>query len=436
MTPWVSKDTYPARHRARTLAAMRGWLRETTGGLPDTFWFLWSGILINRVGGFVLLFLSLYLTGPRGLSPALAGTIVGGYGIGGMVGTLLGGVLTDRWGRRRTLLLAHFAGAPVLLALGLVGSLPAVAVFTALAGAVNAMPAPALVATIVDIVPGPDRTRAFNLQFWAFNIGVAGASMLAGLFAELDFLLLFALNAAATLVAGGLVLWRIPETLPRPDVVPIATERGGLRVALTDRVFLVFVGLTLALATLGAQTTTMLPLAMAEDGLRPSTYGLVVSLGGTLVVFGQLFVPRLIAGRRAGSVLALALLLLGLGYGSVAFANSLGAYLLAALVWTAGAMLAAPPNATVIAELSPPLLRGRYQAVFYLTFSAATFLAPALGGISLQYLGSWHWGLCGALGVLAAAGHLWASGPRERRLATRTADRQSQHTQLSVARPL
>ncbi|MEV6852126.1 MFS transporter, partial [Actinoplanes sp. NPDC051411] len=75
---------------------MRTWLRSTAGGLPATYWYLWTGILINRVGGFAVLFLSLYLTTRRGASPAVAGLIVGTYGIGGVIGTLAGG---GGWGR-------------------------------------------------------------------------------------------------------------------------------------------------------------------------------------------------------------------------------------------------------------------------------------------------------------------------------------------------
>jgi len=60
---------------------VRAWLRDAAGGLPGTYWFLWAGLLINRVGGFAVLFLSLYLTAQRGASPALAGLIVGTYGI-------------------------------------------------------------------------------------------------------------------------------------------------------------------------------------------------------------------------------------------------------------------------------------------------------------------------------------------------------------------
>lgn len=37
--------------------------------------------------------------------------------------------------------------------------------------------------------------------------------------------------------------------------------------------------------------------------------------------------------------------------------------------------------------------------------------------MSLQYLGERHWLIVGGLGLLAAAGHLWAGPPRERRVA-------------------
>lgn len=97
---------------------MRGWFRQTTGGLPRQFWFLWTGTLINRLGSFVVIFLAIYLTGARHFSQSQAGLVIGLYGVGGAIGTTAGGVLADRWGRRPTILIAQFGAAGLMLALG------------------------------------------------------------------------------------------------------------------------------------------------------------------------------------------------------------------------------------------------------------------------------------------------------------------------------
>ncbi|MER5335099.1 MFS transporter [Micromonospora sp. NPDC002717] len=417
------------------MRALRRWLDDTTGGLPATFWYLWAGLLINRAGAFAMLFLSLYLTDARGASEALAGAVVGAYGLGGAGGVLLGGVLADRWGRRSTLLAAHLVTAGLMVALAFSRHLVVIAALAALVGVAHSMPSPAFVAAIVDVVPERRRARAFNLQFWAFNLGMAVASLLAGLLAEASFLALFLVDAAATLVAALVIAWKVPETLARVRVgraagaaavaghrERAARRRGrprppGLHTALTDRTFLTFVGLTFVLAVLTMQTSTIMPLAMRTDGLRPSAYGVVVALGGVLIVVGQLFVPRLIERHRKHHVLAVSTVLLAAGFAVLAVADDLAVYLAAAVVWTVGQMLAAPPNAQINADLAPPELRARYQSVFYLAFPAASFVAPTLGGMSLQYLGDGHWLVVGGLGLLAAGCHLLTGPSRDRRVA-------------------
>ncbi|GGK83125.1 MFS transporter [Mangrovihabitans endophyticus] len=405
------------------MRAIRSWFRDAAGGLPATYWYLWAGLLINRVGGFAVLFLSLYLTVQRGAGPALAGLIVGAYGVGGVLGTLAGGVLTDRWGRRHTLIWSHLGTAVTLAGLAVSTDLAVIAGLCLLLGAGQSMPGPAFVAAIIDVVPGPRRSRAFNLQFWAFNLGMAGASLLAGLLAEWSYVGLFLLDGGSTLATCLLIAWKVPETLPHRGPAGVhprpAASRpaGGLRTVLTDRIFLTFVGLTLLQSLLYAQSNTIVPLAMHADGIRPSGYGLVVALSGTLIVIGQLFVPGIIDRHLKHRVLAAALVLMAFGFAALAWADRLAVYLTAAVIWTIGSMLAAPPNAEINSELAPLALRGRYQSVFFLTFPAASFLAPALGGASLQTFGAAHWVIAAGVGLAAAGLHLAAGPARERRVA-------------------
>jgi MFS family permease len=400
---------------------LRVWFR----GLPATYWYLWAGLLINRLGGFAVLFLSLYLTAQRGASTAMAGLVVGTYGIGGVIGTLAGGVLTDRWGRRRTLVWSHLACAVVLAALAFAGSLPVIAILCALLGLSQSMPGPAFVAAIIDMVPADHRLRAFNLEFWAFNLGTAGASLVAGVLAEWSYVGLFLLDAASTVAAAAIIAWKVPETLHRPPTPNPASSAprsgapgdGGLRAVLGDRIFMAFAGLTLLQALVYTQNNTIVPLAMRADGLSPSAYGSVVALCGGLIVVGQLFVPRIIDHRPKARVLAAAQAITAVGFGALVVADRLPVYLGAAVIWTVGSMLAAPPNAAINSELAPAPLRGRYQAVFYLTFPAAAFLAPTLGGAGLQYLGRWHWLVVAAVASMAAVLHLVAGPSRERHAA-------------------
>jgi MFS family permease len=396
---------------------MRGWLRQTVGGLPGTFWYLWVGTLINRAGSFVVVFLALYLTSARHFSPSYAGLVVGLYGLGGATGTLLGGVLADRWGRRPTLLLSYLSGASCMLALGLLRDRWAIAAGALVLGTGAEMARPAFAALMVDVVPARDRLRAFTLNYWAINLGFACSSILAGLAAQVSYLLLFAGDAATTVVTALIVLTRVRD-VPHVPIGPAERSRAGLRTVFADRVFLGLVALNLLTALVFMQHMSGLPIAMARDGLSPATFGAVIALNGVLIVLGQLFVPRLIGGRDRSRVLAVAALVFGTGFGLTAFAHTALAYAGTVLVWTLGEMLNSPSNSTLLAELSPARMRGRYQGVFSLSWQGAAALAPVVGGLVQQHAGSrWLWLGCGAVGALVAAGQVVSGPARERRTA-------------------
>ncbi|MCO1598872.1 MFS transporter [Micromonospora sp. RHAY321] len=400
------------------MRTMRSWFRDTTGGLPTTFWYLWTGTLINRLGSFVLVFLAIYLTQERGFSASQAGLVLGLWGVGGAIGTTAGGTLADRWGRRPTLLTAHVGAAAMMLGLGLARELWAVALGAFLLGMFAEAARPAFGAMMIDVVPAKDRLRAFSLNYWAINLGFACAAILAGLAAQADYLLLFVVDAATMLVTALIIFVKVPETRQNGiAVTPGANApRGALRTILTDRVYLGFVALNLFAALVFLQHISMLPIAMADDGLSPATYGTVIALNGVLIVVGQLFVPRLIRGRSRSHVLALAAVVMGVGFGLTAFAGTPWFYGLTVLIWTVGEMLNSPSNSTLIAELSPAELRGRYQGVFSLSWQIAGAGAPILGGLVREHAGNdTLWYGCAAIGVLTAVAHLVSGPARERR---------------------
>jgi MFS family permease len=391
------------------------------GGLPRQFWYLWAGTLVNRAGAFVVVLLAIYLTGERGFSVSYAGLVLGLYGAGGALGTMVGGVLADRWGRRPTLLTAHLGAVVLMLTLGAVSHRVAVAAAALVLGVFAEGSRPAFAAMMVDIVPPADRLRAYNLNYWAINLGFALAAMLAGLAAEVDYLLLFVIDAATTLVTALIVFVKVRESRPvrggpAGGAGGTATPRVGLRTVLADRVFGGFVLLNLLLALVFMQHLSTLPIAMRADGLSPSTFGWVIALNGVLIVTGQLFVPRLIRGRGHSGTLAVAAAVVGVGFGLTAVADTATMYAVTVLVWTLGEMLNSPSTSVLLAELAPAAARGRYQGVYSLSWQAAAFGAPVLGGYVQQHAGGTVlWLGSAAVCGVAALGHALSGPARERR---------------------
>src|ERR1700738_3907638 len=94
---------------------LRGAASSTFGGLPAAFWWIWLCTLVNRLGGFVLPFLAFYITGPLHRSAALAGLVTALFGVGAAVSGVVGGVLTDRVGRKPTLVWSLLANAATIV---------------------------------------------------------------------------------------------------------------------------------------------------------------------------------------------------------------------------------------------------------------------------------------------------------------------------------
>ncbi|MGI5353283.1 MDR family MFS transporter [Streptomyces sp. CA-250714] len=384
---------------------------ESVGGLPRQFWWLWIGTLVNRLGAFVATFLALYLTVERGYSASYAGLVGALYGLGGVVSSIGAGVLTDRIGRRPTLLVAQVATAVSVASLGLVTHPVAIAVVAGLVGMATNASRPAVQAMMADIVRPEDRVRAFSLNYWAINLGFAVSSAGAGLIAQYSYHLLFFGEAAMVLATALITFWKLSESRPAA-----ATEReaGAGREAdismwtvLRDKRFMVVVALNLLLATLIQQAFVSLPISMGQHGLDSTDFGTVIAVNGVLIVLLQLPLTRFIEHRDPAKLLIVSALLTGYGFGLNAFAGSSAVlYAFAVVVWTLGEMINSPTQMGLVVRLSPTHGRGRYQGMYTLSWSVASLGAPLLGGTVIDHFGSHTlWAASAIVGTIAALGY-------------------------------
>lgn len=308
----------------------RLWLPQL-GGLPRSFWYLWAGTLLNRLGTFVAPFLSLYLTADRGFSISRAGVVLTLFGLGSALSQPIGGALADRIGRRRTMVLGLTTAAAALLAVGASGTLLTLGAAVLVYGLCLDLYRPASQAAIADLVPDDDRPRAFALVFWAVNLGFSVATPLGGYLASRGYWLLFVLDAIASLAFAVLVLRGVPETRPLTTGAP-----GRLVDVLRDRLMVATVLSITLQATVYLQAYFTLPLAFAADGLGPGTYGLAMALNGVLIVVMQPMLLAALDRSRRGRLLLAAMVLQGTGFGMTAFAVDVPTHVAAIVVWTGG----------------------------------------------------------------------------------------------------
>lgn len=372
-------------------------------GLPRPFWVLFAGTLVNRVGGFVLIFLAIYLTEARGLSAGQAGMALSAYGLGAIAGAPFGGTLSDRIGRRPTLAASLIAGGASMLILGTVTGTPAIIAAAALTGVLYEMYRPVVSATIADVVRADDRPRAYSLIYWAVNLGGAIAPLLGGFLAARSYRLFFVADAATTALYGVIVWLALPETRP-PEPAAISRPRNAAAVILGDRVFVTVCVLTFLFSLVFFQVFVALPIDVRAHGISPAGFGSLIAINGVLIVFLQPLAGDVIRGRSQPLTLAAASLLLGIGFGMNACVGSIPAYLVSVTIWTLGEIAFAAASPTLVADLAPGHLRGAYQGSFAVAYTGAFAAAPLIGGYVIAHAGATTlWLACLMIGVLVGA---------------------------------
>lgn len=401
------------------IAELRLRFAAVAAAAPRAYWYVWWGTLINRLGSFVVPLLTIYLTRARGLSVSDAGGIVAVFGAGQVVASIVGGQMSDRLGRRITMLISLFGGAAAMCGLGLAEDLAAITTMVGVVGFVGELYRPAVLAFVADVIPPAQRVDAYGLLYWVINLGFAVAAVTGGLLADLDFRILFFADAVTMAAFGVIVLVAVPETRPvanpvRPTGGPPPRARSWVR----DPEFVVFVVLALGVALVPLQTSSALSAHMSWQGFSPASYGLVLGVNGLLIILLQPILTTLTATHDASRTIALAVVLYGVGMAVHGFAPNVPIHAVAVMIWTVGEILESPTRSAVVAAMAPADARGRYQGALVMAWGCATMLAPKLGTWVWEHEGPRALWL-GCLGLaLAVAALLLATAPARRRRMT------------------
>lgn len=394
------------------------WPGSLIEGLPPTYWLIWLGTLINRLGGFVIPFLTLYLTTQRDIPVSRAALMVSLFGAGSFIAQLGGGELTDRIGRRPVMLMSFLITPIFMVTLGLAHDLVLISISTFIVGFFTDLYRPAVGAAIADLVPPESRTRAYGYNYWAINLGAAIAPVLAGLMARYNYLILFVADALTTAVFGLIVFFGIRETRPA-EVHHISTAPLRERLAQLKRepILLIFSFLTLFFGIIYTQGYVGLPLEMKAHGLGPELYGVAIALNGFLIILVTIPISNMAVKWPRFETVSIAAALLGIGFGFTALASNLPLFAISVAIWTLGEIAATSVAPTIIADLSPVELRGLYQGIFGAAWGLAYFIGPLAGGwIYENGGGDALWVGCLIMGVAIAIGYYLLSAPARRHM--------------------
>lgn len=371
--------------------------RNSFSGLSKDIWLLAFVSFVNRSGTMVLPFLTVYLTQELDFSKGRAGVVMGCFGLGSILGTYLGGYLTDRIGYYRVMFWTLFVSGLLFISLAQIRQFEVlcVAVFVLSLVADAFRPANISAASFYSIPA--NRTRSFSLLRLAVNLGFAVGPAVGGILAGTKgYSWLFwvdGLTCIASAVLLRIFLAEKKEAAHEDPVQQAAIQPGS---AYRDKFFLWFIVITTVGAFTFMQLFSTLPVFLKEDfHLNETEIGWLLALNGLMIAALEMPIVYSLESRIAPlRVIATGILLIGLSFWVFnLFPHVLPLAVGAMVIITFGEILNMPFTNSFAVSRSRPENRGQYMALYSMAFSTAHVLAPVIGLKIVELFGYstlWH----------------------------------------------
>ena len=380
---------------------------------PRSFWVLLLASYVDNIGrSAVVVFFALYVTQRFGVGMAEAGALIGLFGISGLAGSALGGALTDHFGRRSVIIFGLVSSALATLSFAFIPTLNLFYPVILIAGLFSNIGGPAQQAMVADLLPEEKRSQGFGVWRVVANLGWLTGPIVGGFLAEFSIAMIFGLDALLSSIAAIIVLLAISETYVRAERPQTSPRRGlasafaGYRHVIADFGFVLFL-IPCLLATVAYQQSYATLTVYLRDihQLTEQAVGSIFSLDALFVVLLQFWVIRITQKRSPYLMLALGTAFSAIGLGLYGVVLGYPLFVTARLVIATGEMIWMPTGQALASRFAPEDMRGRYMAIFGLTFGIAAAVAPWLGGLVLDNLDPrWVWlgaGLLSAVSVIS-----------------------------------
>ncbi len=390
---------------------------------PRKFWLVVGVSFIDRIGGTMLFpFFSLYITQKFDVGMTQAGIVLGIFSVFGLFGSMVGGALTDKLGRRKLILFGLVFSALSTLSLGLVNELAMLYPLAVFVGLLSQVAGPAQQAMIADILPEKQRAEGFGILRVVANLAWMIGPIIGGFVANHSYFALFVADAIVSCIVAVLFCLLIPETKPesRPDAEQentYTTFLGYFRV-MRDPAFMAFIVAAILMGMVYQQMYNSLSVYLRDNhGIPPSAYGFLMTTSAVTVVLLQFWTTRRIKHRSPFMMIALGALFYAFGFAMFGFdpLHALGGsfllhkwtvslsgtyvwFMSAIVIITIGEMIVMPVSQALAANFAPEDMRGRYMAIFGLAWAIPATVGPGLAGLILDnYNPNLLWYLGGAL---------------------------------------
>ncbi|MCP4428560.1 MAG: MFS transporter [Chloroflexi bacterium] len=386
-------------------------VKTTYQEFPGKFWVLATASFIDSVGGTMIFpFFALYVTQKFNVGMTQAGILIAIFSVSGFIGSILGGALTDKFGRRGMVIFGLVFSALSSLTMGFVGELSVFYSLAVAAGLLSNIAGPARQAMVADLLPEEKRSEGFGVLRVSINLAWIIGPTIGGFLAARSYLLLFILDAITSVITAVIVYKLIPET--KPEATEAQTQESflstlvGYRKVAADKIYVGFLVVSMIMLVAYQQIYNTLSVYLRDVHEVPTQgYGLLMSLNATTVVLFQFGITRKF--KHAAPMLAMALgslfYMVGLTmYGAV---SNYGLFIAAMILITVGEMVVIPVGQTLVANFAPVDMRGRYMAIYGLAWTIPSAVGPWAAGLLMDnYDPDWVWYAAGIFSALAATG--------------------------------